>query len=100
MFVPSASLRQSQFVKRAVIVGFVAKLLPYIKRVKHGDFGNLVECVGVSFSYIYLGGCFGHKSVFVVFLGFLVKYLVEFIYFSHWRDCSAFLKNLYIGFKY
>ena len=84
--------------KLAVIVGFVIEMLPYIKLVKDGDFGNLVEGVGVSFSYIYFGGCFRHKPVFVVFLGSLVKHLVEFIYFSHRRDCSAFLKNLYIGF--
>ena len=84
--------------KLAVIVVFVTKLLPYIKLVKDGDFGNLVEGVGVSFSYIYFGGCFGCKSVFVVFLGFLVKRLVEFIYFSYRRYSSAFLQNLYIGF--
>ena len=65
--------------KLAVIVEFVTKMLPYIKLVKNGDFGNLVEGVGVSFSYIYFGGCFGHKCVFVVFLGSLVEYLVEFI---------------------
>ena len=63
--------------KLAVIVGFVIEMLPYVKLVKDGDFGNLVEGVGVSFSYIYFGGCLRHKSVFVVFLGFLVKHLVE-----------------------
>ena len=43
--------------KLAVIVFFVIKLLPYIKLVEDRDFGNLVEGVGVSFSYIYFGGC-------------------------------------------
>ena len=65
--------------KLAVIVGFVAKMLPYIKLVEDGDFGNLVEGVGVSFSYIYFGGCFGHKCVFLIFLGFLVEHFEEFI---------------------
>ena len=60
-------------------MGFVTKMLPYIKLVEDGDFGNLVEGVGESFSYIYFGCCFGHKCVFVVFLGLLVEDLVEFI---------------------
>ena len=64
--------------KLAVIVGFVIETLSYVKLVKDGDFGNLVECVGISFSNIYFGGCFGRKCVFVVFLGSLVKHLVEF----------------------
>ena len=63
--------------KLAVIVGFVTKMLPYIKLVKDGDFGNLVEGVGVSFSYIYFGGCFGHKCAFVVFLRPLVEHLIK-----------------------
>ena len=65
--------------KLAVIVFFVTEMLPYIKLIEDGDFGNLVEGVGVSFSYIYFGGCFGHKCVSVVFLGSLVKHLINFI---------------------
>ena len=65
--------------KITVIVGFAIEMLPYIKLIKDGNLSNLVECVGVSFSYIYFGGCFRHKPVFVVFLGSLVKHLVEFI---------------------
>ena len=84
--------------KLAVIVGFETEMLSYIKLIKDGNLGNLVEGVGVSLSYIYFGCCFGHKGVFVVFLRFLVQHLVEFIWFSHWRECSAFLTNLYIGF--
>ena len=63
--------------KLAVIVGFVIEMLPDIKLTKDGDFGNLVEGVGVSFSCIYFGGSFGHKCVFVVFLASLVEHLVE-----------------------
>ena len=65
--------------KLAVIVGFVITLLPYIKLVKDGDFGNLVEGVGISLSYIYFGCCVRHKSVIVVFVGSLVEHLVNII---------------------